>query len=681
MTTDQELRASGAATALWAFLFLVFATVPFVVAYETAMHFTGVAIDGPFQLYNALRRIQAGYSPGVDFQFFHGFGVPYLHYWLFRLLGGGLRGSELARETITALAYPLVCLVFFRVFAGTWTRAFCLTAAAIALSFLLKLSAVLFALNGMLGLRAALPTLIPVVLYLSPTSRWRIVATGLALGVALFVSTEQGLAVVMAYLVVSALALLRRTTRREQVIESASTVAIAAATLVSLLVIIGGFAGMRGALRYNFSVVPMDQYWFFGSPPNLFIESWRAAVHIAFAVPFVSLSVLLGIVAAAVYGARFWRAPEGPTGERNFALAVLPVYGVISTASLLGAFATAYVQPCWRVLILIAGIEATSFALRRDRRLNRPSSHRVPRAIAVASLLICAWSVFKIRLIPRSLLVSLPHIVSDHLAGEARFGVAGIWPQTLRDAQQAIDAHRGPNGAVPTLWSTYAGWIEARNGIFHPSFDYIIHALGPDSRRAYVTKFRSTRPELVQTVLPSYTPYETWIENNDWSFYDELLRWYTVSSTTPWSIFWERRAAPSPEPMPLGAMTVPAGMMTVPLPPIPADSTAPATLLEVDVRYEVHNPLRRLPIIGASPRYLIGIGGAVSRLPISLDPYVGETRFPLLVRAGQKPVLHFQTFSLLPGASWRPIELRVSVRPVDERNRAWLSSLVSRDTL
>ena len=132
MTTDQNLRASGVATGLWAVLFLLFATVPFIVAYETAMHFTGVAIDGPFQLYNALRRIQAGYNPGVDFQFFHGFGVPYLHYWLFRLLGGGLRWSELARETITALAYPLVCLTFFRVFAGNWTRAFCLTASAIA---------------------------------------------------------------------------------------------------------------------------------------------------------------------------------------------------------------------------------------------------------------------------------------------------------------------------------------------------------------------------------------------------------------------------------------------------------------------------------------------------------------------------------------------------------------------
>src|SRR5262249_14275389 len=94
------------ANVAWAILFLAFAAAPMVVAFENAMHFSGSAIDGPFQLYNALRRIQVGFRPGVDFQFFHGLGTAYLHYLPYRLFGGGLAGSQLARELIAAAAQP-----------------------------------------------------------------------------------------------------------------------------------------------------------------------------------------------------------------------------------------------------------------------------------------------------------------------------------------------------------------------------------------------------------------------------------------------------------------------------------------------------------------------------------------------------------------------------------------------
>src|SRR4051812_13210769 len=56
--------------------------------------------DGPFQLFNALRRIDAGQRGGVDFQFFHGIGLPYLFYPFYRLFGGSIHGSEFARQLI-----------------------------------------------------------------------------------------------------------------------------------------------------------------------------------------------------------------------------------------------------------------------------------------------------------------------------------------------------------------------------------------------------------------------------------------------------------------------------------------------------------------------------------------------------------------------------------------------------
>jgi hypothetical protein len=665
---------------IWGALVLVFTIPILAVAYETAVHFSGVAIDGPFQLYNALRRIQGGFRPGVDFQYFHGLGIPYLHYGLFRMFGGGLVGSELARELVAAAATPVVFLVSFRAFTKAWAPTLCLCSAALAASFALKLSAILFASNGMLGVRAALPTLVPVVIYLNPNVRARTVATGLAIGVSLLLSTEQGLAIMFAFVIVSAVAIARQSNRRRQVVESSLTAAIAIATLLVCLLGIGGSSGLVGALRYNFEIVPMDQYWFFGAPPNPFIPSWRAGLRMVVQTPLIGAALCLGALGTMVYLTRFWRDPqddpEGDRRRRNFALAMLAVYGLISCASLLGAFVPAYSQPCLRVLLILGGLELTAAAARYDTRLSRRWWLGVPRGSALATLLIAAWTTSRVSLIWTSLTVSVPHIAIDHVVRHQPFSYSGIWPVTLGEGQRLIEAHRDAHGELPTLWSTYAGWIEARNGIFHPSFDYVIHALGPKNREAYVATFRKMQPALVQTVDPTYTRYEAWIESNDWGFYDALLDWYVVAGRTPWSIFWERRDGQAPGAQPIGMMDVPPGASTVQLPVLPHAPGSAATLVEVDVEYETHNPLHWIPIIGPSPRYLIGIEGAVTRTPISLDPWVRQTRFPLLVAAGQRPTLHFETASLLPGVSWKARTLRLSVRPIDARNQVWLSTLV-----
>lgn len=643
-----------------------------IVAYENAAHFSGSAIDGPFQLYNALRRIQAGFRPGVDFQFFHGLGLPFLLYGPYRLFGGGLHGSQLAREVITAVIQPLVFVVAFRVFTGSWRKSFALSALGMCVALLLRLSAVLFALNGMVGLRSALPTLLPVAAYAIRDRRWRIGALGVGLGMALFLSTEQGLAVVFAFVLVATVGALRAESRGREFLTMAATIAIAGAVFVACLVAVGGIAGMHGALRYNLRLVPMDQYWYFGAPPNVFVPSWSAGLRMSAKTPLVGGAIILSASLAAFYLRRFWREPRGENAGRDIAFAFLAMYGFISCASLLGVFTPAYVQPCWRVLIIIALVElaraTTSIQLR-----GHSTFLGVPSVVGGSALAGCIAVGATIPLVPVSLGKSLPHIVERHLIARAPFTVDSMWHTTLAVATREVQKHRGPQGESPSIWSTYAGWIEARDGAFHPSFDYIIHALGPNNRRAYVDTFRVRRPALVQTVRPSYTQYEGWLENNSWALYDALLDSYSVDTLTPWSLFWTRRAAPAPAPVLIASMRVPPGLTAVALPPIPDSLSSPVMLLEIDVDYEVRNPLRRLPIVGTTPRYLIGLEGALSRVPISLDPFVTHMRFPLIVERGKPAALRFQTFSLLPGAGWAPKALAVSVRPIDDGAREWFS--------
>ena len=159
---------------VWGALFLLLGLLMVAIGLEAALHFTGPAIDGPFQLYNALRRIAAGQQAGVDFQFFHGIGIPYLHYLPFRFFGATFVASEVTRELTSALLYPFVILVFVRCFIRDWTRALAWSAVVMAGSIALRMTSMLVAVNSLLGVRSALPTLLPIVICLPVRRLWRV---------------------------------------------------------------------------------------------------------------------------------------------------------------------------------------------------------------------------------------------------------------------------------------------------------------------------------------------------------------------------------------------------------------------------------------------------------------------------------------------------------------------------
>ncbi len=691
-----------AAVGVWLAIIIVFLTAAIVFAVESALHFSGAPIDGPFQLYNALRRIAAGYQGGVDFQFFHGLGLPYLYYNLFRFFGAGLRGAELARNLVSPIAFGLATLVFFRAFTSTWTRTLWATAIVFALAFTVDVSgalfAIVFALNGMLGVRSTMPVIAAAVLFAARTRRQRILGVGIALGLALFYGSEQGLAAVIAFVVVSMIALSRRVeadggseraatvtasitdaSRVARSIDIASTVAIAVATLVIALVSVAGWHGMIGALRYNFATVPADQYWFFGSPPNTFVPSWSALPSFLAARRLIPAAMLLDAGAIALYFVRFWRARDRTVAHRAMSLLMFAVYGMLSLGSVFGVFTEIYASPCCRVLVLIAVLEFLALADRVGQSGNTPNWFGVPRVAAAAALALSVASIAAVPMASAPWTGALKHVLRAHVLGTEHFEIGGVWPQSLAVGDSIVSAHRHSDGTPPSIWSTYAGWIEARNGVFNPSFDYIIHALGPANREAYVRTFAESKPELVQTVMPMFTQYERWLENTDWAFYDELLTWYDVAATTPWSFYWTRRSTPAPAPTLLANLRVsPAtsGMTLATLPPPAADAPADGLrLLEVEIDYTISNPLHRLPLFGNSPRYLVSIGGAVSQFPVSLDPFVSTTRFPIVVLRNQRPVLYFATNSLLPGASFTPTAIRLYERHLDAKNQIWLDNV------
>jgi hypothetical protein len=104
----------------------------------------------------------------------------------------------------------------------------------------------------------------------------------------------------------------------------------------------------------------------------------------------------------------------------------------------------------------------------------------------------------------------------------------------------------------------------------------------------------------------------------------------------------------------------------------PSSDPAPIVLLDVELEYAVRNPWRVLPIVGAMPRYFVTATNAMQRYPVTLDPYTTSAHFPILVARGTNPTLVFETYSLLPGASFAVRAARAATVVVDDGNGGWL---------
>ncbi len=631
---------------------------------ETAVHFNGPPIDGPFQLYNALRRIAAGQRIGVDFQFFHGAGVPYLHFLPFRLFGGGFFASELARQVVSVVLFALTFLVVF----FAWTRkgltTVQLSVAAALATILLRLDAICFPINSLLGVRSTMPLWFGAALTLSISPLRRSLVAGVVLGGALLLGTEQGLAVVAALVASEALLAIRRGAWRARIQETAVTVAVGVATYAIVVLILGGWSGLRGATTYNFRIVPMDQFWFFGGPPNRFWSRFGQLGELSFMRPWIVGTLLVAIGALV----RLWRSPAGEDDRQRHAEAVLGVYATLSMVSIFGVLVTVYLEPAVRVDVILILLAVWREADRLPLLRATNAVWRLWRAAAGALAILMATMYMRFDAL-RVAAIAPVHVIASHVLGGERPAMSQQWQDAVSTGQRVVDEFVAKEHRTPLVWSTYSTMLEANDGMFHPSFDYIIHALGPANRRAYQAAFAKSHADIVQTLKPSYAVYEEWLESTYWPFYRTVLRDYQIVGQTDWSYFWERRATQS-----LGARVVAQGPVqpdqrSAELNVVAAPDTL--TLLEVRMRYHVVNPLRHVPVVGALPRYVVEISGAANRNAISLAPYETERTFPVMVRGPSRVGLRFSTLALVGSAQLVVDSLQVSELNIPAEASTW----------
>lgn len=623
--------------------------------------FDGELCDGPLQLFNPLRRIAAGQRAGAEFQFFHGVGVPYLHYPIFALAGKTIFASELSRQWVNTLS---LLIGYLGVFAGATRRltpTLGLTATALVLSFYLPAGSLGSPGHSLVGVRSVSPLLLVGLLLAGLRPTREAVAAGCLAGVGVLVGTEHGLAAaVMLGLVWAG----RRWVRHPggSTAWAARAAAAFLATWGGLLLLIAGPEGTAKALRYAFLDLPADQFWYFGAPPNRFIHGPTQLADRALWVWAVGpILTLTGVLAAVI------RSSPAARPVCVVLIAGLAA-GALGAVGYLGYDSPHYLLPVNR-MALVVGLIGGWFVV-RELAAHPDFAPVVWRA---GPALVAGWTVVWLIAGPAGWSArGIPQLGREFdtatrcfSAGKAR--LAARLEDHLTGLTGPIEADRAGRGRrPPVVWSTYAGLLEGRLGTFHPHTDYIIHAIGPTGRDDYLAGFRAANPDYVVTLRRDPYEIEEWLQNSTWPFYEELVLNYGVRATTKECLLWSRQPGPwrTPDPGAGRVTKEPDGpnWFTVPVP----DGGRPPALV-VEVEYEVKNPLGRVPVVGGLPRHLLAPTKCRNALPVSLPPYRTSWTFPVFPAPGETPTFYAGTFSLVGGS--RLTITRVHVRPLQAGGR------------
>jgi hypothetical protein len=97
-------------------------------------------------------------------------------------------------------------------------------------------------------------------------------------------------------------------------------------------------------------------------------------------------------------------------------------------------------------------------------------------------------------------------------------------------------------------------------------------------------------------------------------------------------------------------------------------------VVTVEIDYDAHSVLGPLPLVGKLPRYLVRSDNSLSTIPASLPTYQQRWQFPVVVKAGQTPVLETYIRSLVPGGRFKVTGVRYRVMDLTLEQREALTA-------
>lgn len=614
-----------------------------LVSLNNGTHMSTFAANGTFQLYNPMRRLALGQTIGYDFPFFHGIGIPLLHYPLFLSLGGGVFAAETAKWVVSPILFLSSSLFFFY----AYFRSFKKSIISVALLTIISLSwvDVIWPGNSLIGARGTFPIL-AISALLWKTARIIKIKTVtipanefvalILLGLSLPFGTEQGVAAILAYALVSFVIIFRR--QRKTWIVNIFHLALRGlfilfVAFVTYSVLTKGHP--LSAIRYAFIDIPQDQGWYFGTDiagyltifnflPTLFHSSMRY-VWMIMVGGGISLFITFRILKQKRMLLPLWFAFT--YGTVAFVISISGYYSPITQ-----------LIPLERImsLILIATVVSFSFSNRVwNWQTAQTKQRHLKITILVAALLILLCALTSITYVKIATIKNDFSVREDlKLAAEARnsndyFAASAGWKQSLDAFRPYIDPSK-------TMWSmytsvydtTFGNHINASSG----GEDYIIHALGDESRAAYQNDFLTTKPHYVLTLKPSYFDFEEWLWHSHWPIYKEIFTNYNLVAENASNYLWERKPDPQKQTRPAFPIKTTATGFS-----LPANRTNRPAIYSVDINYTARTAI---PLTSRLPRYFIKINThyEAQKYRISLPSHKTTWSFPVIVMPGEDTI-------------------------------------------
>lgn len=619
-----------------ALLFLV-SFIIWVIVFSTfqATHVSTYAANGTFQLYNPLRRIADGQIIGYDFPFFHGIGVPLLHYPFFSLFGGGLFAAELAKWTVSPILFLASSFIFFYALFRDVKKATISTSLFTILAFFC-IDAV-WPSNSLIGLRGTFPVLVAAALLWTTSKKLKIKKFELPLnelfaiiliGISPLFGTEQGLAAILGYAIVKFFLIFKTRQSMLYKFHQSLRLALIGSIILSISFIVYTLftAGHPfDALRYALIDIPKDQGWYFGADPIPFLE-WGNLLPALFRF---EMRYLLGTLALGTV-ATFFIVKYAKRRQLNQTIGFMLAYGIVGLLTTV----IGYYQPDTQLiplermmgLVIIAAITIPLFS---DRLWYwKPNSTRTK----TAKTLIIIFGLI--------LFVALP-LVSTHsrifqskeydvkanlkLALQAKYEDDYFVASTGWKA--SVDAFRPYIDPSKKIWSTYTGIYDSYFGkqlnTSRGGEDYIIHALGDERRDEYATSFKNQKPTYVITLRPSYFVFEEWLWNRDWEFYEELTTHYKIIAKNDSHFLWLLDDHPIKT---ADSIAIPISDNSFTM---PENTTDQPVVYTVNLTYA---PKSSLPGTTKASRYLLKVKDSEAQMyRISLPSHKNNFSFPIIV--------------------------------------------------
>ena len=397
----------------------------------------------------------------------------------------------------------------------------------------------------------------------------------------------------------------------------------------------------------------MDQFWYFGGPPNPFITNLLqiGLTHI--------LIILIAVILLLIFIIQDFRN-KTPSNAGIYLL----IYGLLSLTPLLGIGSKLYAQPLIRIISLILVLYIFRILIRNrefiEAYIDLDLRKRVltfiynqSKKLKVAIILIIGIYIISSIIYINHQIPSNPKISGVYLNHE--------WQKHY----EMVDKYVGLTSSDAFVWSTYSNFIQGELGIFNPNADYIIHALG-SKRDKYIQSFNQTKPEFVITDNSYNWGYGEWLLNSTWGFYQSVFENYELLEMDPNGAIWRLKEYQWDK----NYNWINIGQANHPKITIPIDNKD-EQILVIKVNYEINNPYKKVAIFGKLPRYLINPTFSLSKTPVSLPPYRNEISFPILTDGKNKPVLELKTLSLLPGADFKVTNIQYRALEVSENTKRY----------